>query len=161
MPYANLSPSFDAATLTLALADIAQIKARMPFLINLTPNEKKSFLRLGRSNRAFIEQCLNHINNNPILQLPFIDIPEWQNDWEVFKRLDNLHREIQSLEEAVNDTRLALLKECMIQALAFYRGAKSAALQNVPGTDSIVQDLHAFFPASGSKRQPAEPASEE
>lgn len=161
MPYGNITPVFDAETLTLALADIAQLKARMPFVVNLTYNEKKNYLKLGPGNTRFIEQSLNHIQNNPKLQLPFIDIAEWQNDWEVFKRLDNLYREIKSLEEAVNDTRIALEKECMVQALAFYRVVKLAASQNVPGTDSIVQNLHTFFPASGTKRKPAAPASEE
>ncbi|HRK29031.1 MAG TPA: hypothetical protein PK239_17290 [Chitinophagales bacterium] len=160
MPYENLTPVFDAATLALNQSDIAQIKARMPFLVNLTPNEKKGFLRLGHSSRAFIEQSLSHIENNSMLQLPFIDIAAWQNDWEVFKRLDSLHREIKSLEEAVNDTRIALLKECMVQALAFYKGVKSASVQNVPGTDSIVQNLHTFFSTSRKKKQPNEPASE-
>ena len=160
MPYGNITPAFDAETLTLALADIAQLKARMPFVVNLTHNEKKNYLKLGPGNVRFIEQSLNHIQNNPKLQLPFIDIAEWQNDWEVFKRLDNLYWEIKSLEEAVNDTRIALQKECMVQALAFYRGAKSASVQNVPGTDSIVKNLHTYFSASGKKKQPNEPASE-
>jgi len=42
MPYANLQPVFDDATLALAVANVQNCLQRLPFLVNLPPPENNA-----------------------------------------------------------------------------------------------------------------------
>lgn len=146
MPYANLKPVFTAADLSLAQQDLTQCSNRMPFLVNLTDIEKNRYLRLGARATPFILRALDHYRNTPAIQVPYVQLAEWENDFATLNRLETLLGQLRSLEEAINDTVIALRQECMVAALSCYKSAKNAAQQNVPGTDHIVADLSVMLP---------------
>lgn len=154
MPYANLQPVFDEATLLLAIQDVQNCIGRLPFLINLTSKEKLQYLRLGAKTLPFISRALIHCKNNPNLQVSYAPLAEWENDWEVCQRLERLQMQVQTLHEALADTIIALKQESTRAALAFYQNAQIAAAYNVPGTDSIVADLQPMMPGRKPKKQP-------
>jgi len=153
MPYANLSPEFTDADLQLALQQINNCRAQLPFLVNLTPQERAGYLRLGPNAAAFFNKALNHGQNNPNLLPPFMALAEWQNDHEVYKRLEILLSQVRVLEQAIADTVIALRQENTTAAITFYKTVKMAATQNVPGTDSIVDDLQAMLPGIKAHRK--------
>ncbi|QQS30944.1 MAG: hypothetical protein IPM47_08495 [Sphingobacteriales bacterium] len=146
MPYANLTPVFTEAELVLAKQDLKNCINRMPFLINLRGDEKTKYLRLGKNSTSFVVRALEHYRNHPEIRVPYLDITAWENDHDVQTRLESLLRQLRSLEEAVNDTIIALRQENMTAALTCYKSAKNAAKQNVPGTDHIVIDLLSMLP---------------
>lgn len=156
MPYANLIPVFPESEALLAKQDLTECINRMPFLINLTPREKGKNLHLGSKSASFIVRALDHYRNHPEIRVPYLDIAAWENDYDVQTRLESILRQIRSLEEAVNDTIIALRQENMKAALTCYRSAKSAAQQNVPGTDNIVADLQAMLPGIHQNRKKKE-----
>ena len=146
MPYANLQPVFDDATLALAVADVQNCLQRLPFLVNLTPQEKTQYLKLGPKLLPFVSRALMHCKNNPVLQVSFSPLAEWENDWQVCQRLEALQVQVQVLQEALADTIIALKQESTRAALAFYNNAQKAATFNVPGSDSIIADLQPMLP---------------
>ncbi len=152
MPYANLQPVFDEAELQLCIDNIAECQSRLPFLINLTPEEKKLYLRLGKKTLSFISRALLHCKNNSNLQVDFAPYAEWKNDWEVCQRLELLEIQIQQLHEGILDTIIALRQESMRAGLTFYRNAKEATKYNVPGSNSIVEDLSTMMPGRKAKK---------
>ena len=153
MPYANLSPVFDDAALQLALQQINDFRAQLPFLVNLTPQERSGYLRLGPNAAVFFNKALNHVQNNPNLLPPFMTLAEWQNDHEVYKRLEILLSQVRVVEQAISDTVIALRQENTTAAITFYKTVKMAATQNVPGTDSIVNDLQPMLPGIKAHRK--------
>ncbi len=155
MPYANLTPVFTEAELALAKQDLTDCSNRMPFLINLRSDEKSKYLNLGSKTTSFIVRALDHYRNRPEIRVPYLDIVEWENDYTVLTRLESLQRQLRSLEEAVNDTVIALRQENMTAALTCYRSAKSAAQLNIPGADHIVTDLQSMLPGihQGKKKE--------
>ncbi|QQS30681.1 MAG: hypothetical protein IPM47_07055 [Sphingobacteriales bacterium] len=156
MPYADLTIVFPESEALLAKQDLTECLNRLPFLINLTPREKKNNLQLGSKSAAFIYRSLDHYRNHPEIRVPYLDIAAWENDYAVQTRLESLLRQIRSLEEAVNDTIIALSQENMTAALTCYKSAKNAAKQNVPGTDHIIADLQPMLPGVHQKRKKKE-----
>lgn len=146
MPYANLTPVFEETDLQLAQQDLLNCQSRLPFLVNLTYEEKTSYLRLGASTSAFMLKTLIHYQNNPHLHLSYLPLAEWQNDYAVYRRLEALLLQMQSLEEAISDTLTALRMENVNAGLTFYKMVKAASTQNVPGIDSILDDLKPMMP---------------
>lgn len=158
MPYANLQPVFDTAILALAKTDIINCRARVPFIVNLTKKEKIAYLRLGKKEHAFIAQALTHYRQNPILAVPYLPLTEFENDFAAYERLLELHDMVKVLENDLAHTLLALKQECIKSALGFYQSAKKAREHNVPGVDSIVNDLSPMMPGRKKKNpQPANP----
>jgi len=154
MPYANLTPVFTDAQLQLALQQINDCRTQLPFLVNLTPKERTGYLRLGPNAAAFFSKAINHCQNNPHLIPPFLALAEWQNDHEVYKRLEVLLAQVRVLEQAIADTVIALRQENTVAATTFYKMVKIAATQNVPGTDTIVNDLQPMLPGIKTNRKP-------
>jgi len=160
MPYANLTPVFTDVQLQLALQQINDCRAQLPFLVNLTPKERTGYLRLGPNAAAFFSKAINHCQNNPHLIPPFLALAEWQNDHEVYKRLEVLLAQVRVLEQAIADTVIALRQENTVAATTFYKMVKIAATQNVPGTNAIIDDLQPMLPGSKTNRRPKNPKAE-
>ncbi|OWY24127.1 hypothetical protein C7N43_23760 [Sphingobacteriales bacterium UPWRP_1] len=153
MPYANLTPVFTPAQLQLALQLISDCRTQLPFLVNLTPQERTGYLRLGPNAAAFFNKAINHCQNNPHLMPPFMALAEWQNDHEVYKHLEVLLAQVRVLEQAIADTVIALRQENTVAAMSFYKMVKMAATQNVPGTDAILADLQPMLPGIKANRK--------
>ena len=160
MPYANLTPVFTETDLQLALQQINNCRTQLPFLVNLTPKERTGYLRLGPNAAAFFSKAINHCQNNPHLMPPFIALAGWQNDHEVYKRLEVLLAQVRVLEQAIADTVIALRQENTAAAMTFYKTVKMAATQNVPGTDAIIDDLQPMMPGRKANRKSKSPKEE-
>ena len=146
MPYANLQINFDDEDLELALQDLKNCINKLPFMVNLTNKEKSSYMRMGSKSTVFIKTALMYYQTNPNLQLPVLNLTEWQNDFDNYRRLEILLAQAQTLVEGISDTVIALRMENMAAARGFYKIAQMAATQNVPGIDAIVQDLRPMMP---------------
>jgi len=80
-------------------------------------------------------------------------LAEWQNDHEVYKRLEALLAQVRVLEQAITDTVIALRQENTVAAITFYKTVKMAATQNVPGTNAIIDDLQPMLPGIKTNRK--------
>jgi hypothetical protein len=79
-----------------------------------------------------------------------------KRDFELSVQLRDILNLIEQLYEKLSDTYLAVGSEAYVAALSFYNSAKSAAKANVPGTDTIVNELGKRFVGQG-KSQGAAP----
>src|SRR6516162_9936025 len=70
----RVSASIAPADKTAITAAIATIRGKLPFLINLTDDERKSILKLGDKSIAFEEKCFNYMTAHPELVPGFIDM---------------------------------------------------------------------------------------
>jgi len=163
-PYNNLSSSLGTGDYNQIINRINAIKAALPFLINLTPDERRRGLRQGDKSMAFVSKALEYASAHPNLVPPYLNVGEFQKDHDLREQLLHILREMNSLVEAIDDTVLALGREEFEQALIFYNSVKQAAKGNVPGTGSIYEDLAERFPGGGSSDsggEPDEPATPE
>lgn len=149
-PYANISGNLSSGDFNQIINRINAIKGALPFLVNLTADERRRGLKMGDKSLAFITKCLEYASAHPNLVPPYLNVPEFQKDHALRDQLVQIIRELNSLVEAVDDTILALGKEEFEHALIFYNSVKQAAKGNVPGTGAIVEDLAERFPGNSS-----------
>lgn len=153
MPYQNITASLTDADKTNVLDKIKQIELVLPFLINLTGEERKTIFKMGDKSVSFVEKALEYATNNPHLVAPYTNVTELESDLNLAKQLAPIVQQVNSFAEKLNDTYMAAGSEAMVMASGFYNTVKNATKLNVPGVDAIYSDLKSRFVRS-SKVEP-------
>jgi hypothetical protein len=147
-------PADKAAILT----KLTEINALLPFLINLTKDERITLPKLGTASLAFDEQCTSYMASAPNLVPPFVDAAEVNKDRALRLVLADLLRESKKLCEKLDDTLLLVGSEIWMADLSFYQTVRQAAKRDVPGADTVYDELRVRFP--GVAGDPTEPEPE-
>ena len=150
---AVLAPADKAAI----LQKITDIRALLPFLLNLTVQERKELFKLGDKGLGFDDKCRTYLANNSTLVPAFVTVAEVDKDRTLRTALLDLQRELASLLEAVDDTALVLGSEILMADLSFYANVRQAAKRGVPGIDVIFSDLQQRFPGTRKATTPTPP----
>lgn len=153
MPYQNLNVELREGDKNEIINFINRASQMMPFLINLTPEEKHELPKMGDKTIAFVERAIQLAQQNPNLIPPYLNVDEMKRDFELSKSLKEILGVAASLYEKINDTYIAAGSEAYVAALQFYNSVKNAAKSNVPGSDSIVDELGKRFTFAKSKQQ--------
>ena len=162
MPYSNISAELKEETKQEILVLINQISEKLPFLVNLTPEERQTIPKMGDKTYSFVDKALELATQNRNLVPPYLDVEELKRDFTLAVGLRTIVAAVNSLAEKLNDTQMAVGSEAYVSALAFYNSSKSAAKSNVPGTDAIVSELAKRFEGQKKKQtaQPGEPSNQ-
>lgn len=160
MPNDNrVSAEITAANLTAILTKIAEIKALLPFLLNLTKDERIQLPKLGPASLAFDEAVAQYMASAPTLIPPFVSAAEVAKDRALRLQLATIWRELSKLCEMVDDTRMLVGSEIWLAALSYYQMARQAAKRDVPGADTVYDDLKQRFPGvAGDTEEEPDPA---
>lgn len=130
--------------------DAAQIVS--PFLMNLTPEEIKELPKMGDKSYSFVTKALEY------MKIPGTPIPSYLNvaDIEVdLKGYDTIRQVLQTVMPTIdmlNDSMTLSGSEAYTAVLAYYNYIKGAAKSNVPGAQTIYDDLSARFPGRPAKK---------
>lgn len=157
MPNDNkISASLSAQDMTDILAAFATIKAKLPFLINLTPKERRSQPTVGTERGGMMESFDMEMGQHPDLIPTFVDVPELDKDRALFSQLDTIRACAVEICEGVQDTQQVVGSDIYMAYLSFYSSVKQAAKRAVVGIDAVYQNLRRFFPR-GSAPAPTPP----
>lgn len=147
MPDDNrISAEVTAANKTAIMTKLTEIKALMPFLLNLTKDERIQLPKLGSASLAFDEQCASYMATAPNLIPPFVDAAEVTKDRNLRIVLADVLREVSKLAEALDDTLMQVGSEIWMADLSFYQTVRQAAKRSVFGADAIYDELKERFP---------------
>ncbi len=147
MPNDNrISAEVTVANKTAILTKITEINALLPFLVNLTKEERITLPKLGSSSLAFDEQCASYMATAPNLIPPFVTAAEVTKDRNLRVVLADVLRETRKLCEKLDDSLMLVGSEIWLADLSFYQTARQAAKRDVPGADTIYDDLKERFP---------------
>lgn len=154
----RVSASISEESRTAIKAAIQTIKENLPFLKDLTPEDRRTMLKLGDRSVAFVRGALGVATENPDFLPRSFDIDEMRKDVELYQDLNDISRPLTQLLELVEDTKMDVGSEAYSAALVVYRYA-----QNSPqgaGLDDVVDDLGRRF-ARRSRQAEAGESSEE
>jgi hypothetical protein len=158
MPNDNrISAVLAPADKTTALQKITDIRALLPFLLNLTVQERKELFKLGDKGLGFDAKCQTYMTNNSTLVPSYVTVAEVDKDRTLRLALLDIQREIASLLEAVDDTVMTLGSEILMADLSFYANVRQAAKRGVAGIDVIFNDLQERFPGTRKTTTPPTP----
>jgi hypothetical protein len=130
----RISASLSQEDLDAVLHAINTIKQKLPFLTNLTPDERRGLTKPGDRSRAFISGALEVATQNPDILPRIFDLEEMRKDVELAQRLQPILLALTQLQELVDSTTALVNSEAYAGALAVYTfakaGGKAAALQD-------------------------------
>lgn len=131
---------------------ITVIQNRLPFLVNMTMDERRTYPKMGDKTVPFVGKSLDYSKNNYQLVPPFLNVEEFDKDLVLVNQLTSFVRPLRSLIEGMEDTILLAGSEAYTAALLFYQAVKLAAQMNIPGVKTIYDDLRERFPGRGPLR---------
>lgn len=150
----RISAEFTETAEAAVMGHIAAIRALMPFLINLTPEERQEMPKLGDKTLAFDEKCKTHMEQNPAFVPGFIDVAEVNKDRELRKPVNNVERALKALSDSASDTSMLTGAEIYMADLAFYQNVRQAAKRGKPNAQTVYDDLKSRFPGGGGGTPP-------
>lgn len=145
----RISATATAAQIAAVKTALQTIATNLPFLIGLTNEERITLPKINVANKAFTEDAINAMVNNPTLLPSYFNVAEMQKDMLLFSQLDELNLLVNQLAEKINDTQLLAGSEAYVSALAAYRNFEAAANAGVSGADTIYDALKVRFVSQG------------
>ncbi len=137
---------------------IATIKAKLPFLIDISPEESRSLPRLGDRSRAFVSKAVELAVQNPGFLPRSFELEEMQQDLQLFEDLYPIMMALTQLSELVSDTTAVVGSETYAAARLVYSYAKNSDLGS--GLDELVDDLGKRFKKSRKSNSTAQQLTE-
>lgn len=131
------------------LQAIATIKEKLPFLIDLSAEERKALPKMGDKSRAFVGKALEVATQNPEFLPRSFDLEEMRKDVQLFEALYPLLLSLTQLQELVDDTSLAVGSEAYAAALQVYNYAKASG--QGAGLDAVVVEMGQRFARKSRK----------
>jgi len=134
MPDNRVSAELSEADQQSVLAAIETIRQKLPFLIDLTPEQRRSLPKMGDKSRAFVAQALDVAAQNEDILPRSFDVEEMRKDVELIAALAPILTALAQLQELIEDTFLEVGSEAYTSALLVYqfahRAGKGAALDS-------------------------------
>lgn len=158
MPYQNISAQLTETDVQEIRAALATIQTRMPFLINLTVEERRKLFKMGNKSLAFVNNSLTAAQSNRDILPASFDLDEFISDYQLATTLSEIHLSLQQLTEKVDDTLMAVSSEAMGSSLTVYDYVKTAA-KKTPGLKAIADQLGERFKAIRTKAPKATTAA--
>ena len=150
MPNDNrISATLSDADKAAVLAAFQVIKDKLPFRVNLSPEERQSTPTLGTQRGGMDEAFSTAMAAHPELVPTFVDVPEMELDRTLWLQLGEILQCAAEVCEGISDTHALAGSDIYMSYLSFYQNVKQAAKRGVPGADTIYQNLRRFFPRGG------------
>lgn len=148
----RISASLSVADREAVMSAIATIREKLPFLIDLTTQERRSLPKLGDKSRAFVSKSLEVATQNPDFLPRSFDLDEMRQDVELFEALYPILLSLTQLQELVDDTVMEVGSEAYAAGLVVYNYAKASG--KGAGLDSVVDDMGRRFARKSRSVQP-------
>jgi len=156
MPYQNIDASVSAADLQAIKDAFAAVLTKLPFLVNLTADERKVIFKTGPDRLSFVKNAATAAEANPGILPASFGVAAFQKDVDLFDALTELSTLADSVASQIDDTRLAVGGEAMQEAIQVYNYVKEAA-KTTPGLKPLADQLGEQF-QKASKPKAAAPA---
>ena len=151
----QISTVIPAETLADIQAKLNALNASLSnyLLFNLTPSDRLELNKMGDKTIAFVQKSLEYAESNPTLVPAYLDITEAKKDFALTQEMNNILKQISTLQRAIEDTTMVAGSEAYNAALVFYNSVKGASRVNVPGSEAVYNDLQQRFAVKTKKAE--------
>jgi hypothetical protein len=150
----KISATLSPAALTAINSALATIRTNLPFLINLSDDERKNMPKAGDGSQSFIQQSLNFASQHPEALPSTFNTVEFTKDGALFSPLTGVHASLSQLQTDLDDTFRALNSDLFAESLDVYAYARA---NNRSGAfNTYVDSAKARF-AQGPRKKKAVP----
>ena len=156
MSYQNIDASLSVADIQAIKDAFTAILTKLPFLVNLTVDERRKVFKTGPDRLSFVKNALTGAVANPDIFPNSLSVPAFQRDVDLLDALSQLKALADSLASQIDDTRLAVGGEAMQEATQVYNYVKEAA-KTTPGLKPLADQLGEQFQRAGRAKPPEPP----
>ncbi|NEO43657.1 MAG: hypothetical protein F6K55_05785 [Moorea sp. SIO4A3] len=150
MPYQNITGTLSERDIEEIKTALQTIEQKLPFLINLTIEERRRLFKMGSKSLSFVNNSLTAAQSNPKVLPASFDLEEFARDYELAVSLTDVLFQLRQLTEKVDDTLMAVNSEAMNSGLQVYDYIKTAA-KRTPGLKTIAESLGKRFKVTRNK----------
>jgi hypothetical protein len=108
------------------LNSLHDIQTKLPFLIDLTVDDRRTLPKMGDRSRAFVDQGLVMATQNEGILPRNFDLEEYRRDVALVRQLEPIVLAARQLIKRIEDTYLAAGSDAYGQTLVVYQAAKLA-----------------------------------
>jgi hypothetical protein len=152
----RISAELSSADKQAVLTSISEAQTKLPFLVSLTIDERKSLRKMGQESIPYVEDTLRAVKAFPDVLPPSFDKTEFERDANLVVGLRDIQIAANALSEAINDTIMAAGVDAIAAADLAYGYLKTAAKNNV-NLKQLVDEISKRFEGQG-KKTPKTPA---
>jgi hypothetical protein len=156
MPTHQISATLAQSDRDAVLAAITTIKQKLPFLMDLTTEERKALPKMGDKSRAFVSKALEVATQNPEFLPRSFDLEEMRKDVQLFEAMYPIVMAMTQLQELLDDTYTTVGSEAYSAALQVYNYAKASG--QGAGLETVVDELGQRFARKPRKEKPHQTA---
>lgn len=150
----KISAAISAQDKTDILAAFATIKTKLPFLINLTAEGRRSTPAIaterGGMNSTFPMEMTAHADLVPT----YVNMTEVNKDSALWDDLDEIESAANEVCAAIADTKQAVGNDLLLAYLSFYNNVGQAAKRGVAGIQAVYDNLRRYFRRGGNTPPP-------
>ncbi|UCH97960.1 MAG: hypothetical protein JSV88_14190 [Candidatus Aminicenantes bacterium] len=162
MPYEKISRVLSDEEIEGLLQDITNLDAKISaFAVNLSIKDRKTLYKMGDRSLPFVEQALKYAHTHKEFVPPFLNVEEFQKDWDLARQLKDLMKRVEPVMEKLSDTYMAAGADALSAALSLYDAVKAAAKASKPGSDVIVAELKRRYERKKGKTEEEEQSPNE
>ena len=143
----NVSAELTAAQVGEIKGLIASLHTKLPFLVNLTADERRALFKKGHRSQAFVENSLLAAQNNPNILPPSFDVNQFARGVALANQLGDIKTCLEQLVSQLDDTSIAVGSDALRQASQVYEYVKAAA-KVTPGLKPVAEQLSERFQKS-------------
>ena len=158
MPDNRISATLSQADQQAVLSAINTIREKLPFLIDLSLEERKALPRLGDKSRGFVSQALEVASQNTDILPRSFDVDEMRKDVDLLNVLSPVLLALAQLNELVEDTYIEVGSEAYTAALAVYQYARAAG--KGAALDGALDTLSQRFARKSHSATPGTPTTD-
>jgi hypothetical protein len=121
------------------MAAIALIRAKLPFLMDLSADERRALNKMGDKSETFVRTALEIATQNQDYLPRAFDVEELRKDIELYEQLRPLVLALSQLQHLIEVTSMVVGSEAMGGALTVYNSAKVHGKGT--GLEAIVKEM--------------------
>jgi hypothetical protein len=155
----RISAELAAEAKAQILTKLREIKALLPFLVTLTPKERKGTPTIGTERTGMVVAFTASMNAHPEFIPGFVEMPEVTLDRDLREAMLEVFMATTELQEAQADTLQVIGRDLYMAFMSYYANVQQAAKRGVPGAETVLNDLKRFIPrgrSSGPETPPAQ-----
>jgi hypothetical protein len=152
MSYQNISYVVSEDDATNIRNAIASLHTFMPFLVNLTADERQRVLKHGDTDTEFTDDAIFATRQYIQIFPPSFVIPEYHKDYDLHFFLDEVLLNLLSITEKVTNTKMAVGGELKRASNRVYE-IVGMEKDNYPGLQALYQKMSARYKKNGPKKE--------
>ena len=143
MPDNRVSAELSEADQQAVLAAIETIRQKLPFLIDLTPEQRRSLPKMGDKSRAFVSKALTIAQHNSNFLPRSFSVEEMGRDVGLIESLQPIMVSLTRLFEQLEDTYTEVGSEAYSAALVVYQYGRTSS--DGESLESLLDDMAQRF----------------